>query len=82
MLFWQMYRDRPEIPLRYARSDGTLTVEVGPCPGELEIVLYGVRATAASVSGWPLPLDDALGGGQAVCLDGAGGAVVTFRLDQ
>jgi alpha-D-xyloside xylohydrolase len=73
--------DAPQIPVRYTRRGAELTVEIGACPGELEIVLYGERATAASVAGWPLPLDEALGGGQGVCLDGTRGAVVTFELE-
>ncbi len=72
--------DRPEIPVRYARHGDELTVEVGACPGEVEIVLHGVRATTVTVGGQDLPLAETPGV-QAVRLDGAAGAVLEFQLE-
>jgi hypothetical protein len=71
--------DRPEIPVRYVRNADHLAVAVGPSPGQVEIVLYGVAAAAASVNGRPLTLGETLGG-QFVRLDGTEGVTVEFQL--
>jgi hypothetical protein len=72
--------DRPDIPVRYARRPGHLTVEAGPSPGQVEIVLYGVPAVKASLDGQPLTLGETPGG-QFVCLDGTNGTTIDFQLD-
>ena len=72
--------DRPDIPVRYTRQAGSLTVEVGPSPGRVEIVLYGVRAAAASLEGQPLPLE-VLPAGQRVVFEGTAGAKIEVQLD-
>jgi alpha-D-xyloside xylohydrolase len=71
--------DRPDIPVRYTRRNGSLTVEVGPCPGAVEIVLHGLAATAASLDGRPLPLSQTPGG-QSVRCDGSAGTTIEFTL--
>jgi alpha-D-xyloside xylohydrolase len=71
--------DRPDILVHYERRDDSLTVEVGPSPGTVEIVLYSVAAATASLGGRPLPLGEAQGG-QFVRFDGSGGAKIDFRL--
>ncbi len=69
--------ERPDIPVRYTRRTDSLTVEVGPCPGVVEVVLYGVAASAASRDGQPLPLCET-SGGQCTSFDGTPGAKIEF----
>jgi hypothetical protein len=71
--------DLPDIPVRYERRADSLTVEVGPSPGTVEMVLYGVTATAASLDGQSLTLGE-VQSGQFVRFDGGGGAKTEFRL--
>jgi hypothetical protein len=71
--------DRPDIPVHYVRSADSLTVEVGPSPGVVEIVLYGLAATAARLDGQPLDLGGEPGG-RSVRFDGSAGSTVEFRL--
>jgi alpha-D-xyloside xylohydrolase len=71
--------DRPDIPVRYVRHADRLTVEVGPCPGTIEIVLYGLRTNAATQNSQPLPLGESPGG-QFVRVDGRAGTKIDFRL--
>jgi alpha-D-xyloside xylohydrolase len=73
--------DRPDIPVHYVRRADSLTVEVGPSPGVMEMVLYGVAATAARLNGQPLDLGEKLGG-KSVRVDGSAGATVEFRLER
>jgi alpha-D-xyloside xylohydrolase len=73
--------DRPDIPVRYVRRAGFLTVEVGPISGSVEVVLYAVAVAAASLNGQPIPLDK-LPGGQRVRFDGTAGAKIEFRLSE
>jgi alpha-D-xyloside xylohydrolase len=71
--------DRPEIPVQYVREGQHLAVEVGACPGQVEVVLYGLQAAAASEANRPLALGQ-VPGGQAVRLDGTRGARIDFQL--
>jgi alpha-D-xyloside xylohydrolase len=71
--------DQPNIPVRYVRHADHLTVEVGPSPGTLKVVLYGLTAAAASLDGQCLPLGET-SGGQFVRVDGRGGTKIEFRL--
>jgi alpha-D-xyloside xylohydrolase len=71
---------QPDIPVRYNRRASSLTVEVGPSLGALEIILYGVTATRASLGSQPLTLAQ-MPGGQCVRLDGTSGAKIEFRLE-
>jgi len=71
--------DRADIPVRYTRQGDQLTVEVGATPGQVEIVLYGVPATSASLGGKALTLHRHPGG-QLVRVEGIRGATVTFEL--
>ncbi|MBN1259147.1 MAG: DUF4968 domain-containing protein [Anaerolineae bacterium] len=43
--------DAPEIPVRYEYRGNELTVEVGPAPGEIEILVYAVKIGAARLDG-------------------------------
>jgi alpha-D-xyloside xylohydrolase len=71
--------DLPGIPVHYVRRAGSLTVEVGPSPGAVEIVLYGPVASGARVDGRSLDLGE-VPGGQTVRFDGSAGATVEFIL--
>jgi len=71
---------RPDILVRTARRADALTLEIGPSPGAVEVVLYGLTAVAASLGGQPLPLDETPGG-QCVRFDGTAGAKIEFRLE-
>jgi alpha-D-xyloside xylohydrolase len=73
--------DRPDIAVHMVRRAGFLTVEVGPSPGAVEIVLYGLAATAARLEDRALRLS-AKPGGQSVRFDGTAGAKVEFRLER
>jgi alpha-D-xyloside xylohydrolase len=64
---------QPGIPVRYARRSRELAVEVGACPGKVDIVLYGLRAASASIEGKALILGETPGG-QSVHFDGTGAA--------
>jgi alpha-D-xyloside xylohydrolase len=72
--------DRADIPVRYAQRANALTVEIGPSPGTVEVVVYGLRAASASVEGQALRLEG-IAGGQRVSLDGSAGARIEFRVD-
>jgi len=39
--------DWPDIPVRYWREGESLRIEVGPCPGQAEIVIYGFPVRSA-----------------------------------
>ena len=71
--------ERPEIRVRYTRQNNTLRVEVGAAPGQVELVLYGLTATAASRAGQSLPLQPHQGG-QLVRFEAASAEIVTFFL--
>ncbi|MGD9145698.1 MAG: glycoside hydrolase family 31 protein [Anaerolineae bacterium] len=71
--------DRPDIPVHYVRQADSLTVEVGPSPGVVEIVLYGLAANAARMNGQSLDLGEKPGG-QFVRFDGSAGARVEVGL--
>lgn len=71
--------DKPDIPVRYTLQGTQLTIEVGPCLGELCVELYGVKAIEASANGQSLPLEK-VPGGQRVCCEAAPGAQLQFRL--
>lgn len=71
--------DKREIPVHYARQGDSLTVEVGACSGEVEIVLYGLQAAAASVDGRPLTMSETAGG-QYVRFDGTRNTKTDLRL--
>jgi alpha-D-xyloside xylohydrolase len=71
--------DRPDIPVGYSRHGQSLVVQVGASPGEVEIVLYGVRAASASVESQDLALSEAPGG-QSVHFDGTRGTTIDFQL--
>ena len=73
--------DRPDIAVHMVRRAGFLTVEVGPSPGAVEMVLYGLAATAARLEDRALRLS-AKPGGQSVRFDGTAGAKVEFRLER
>lgn len=73
--------DQPDIPVRYARHGHSLTVEVGPSPGIVELALYGVTADAASLDGQPLRLVETAAG-QCIRWDGSAGSAIEFRLDE
>lgn len=72
--------DRPEIRVSYARRDNRLEVEVVAAPGQVQLVLYGVSAAAASRAGQPLPLLD-FQGGQLLCIEDALTGLVTVTLN-
>jgi alpha-D-xyloside xylohydrolase len=71
--------DRPDIPVRYVRHADSLSVEVAPSLGVVEVVLYGVTATEASLNNLPLTIGE-MPGGQSVRFDCTAGAKVEFRL--
>jgi hypothetical protein len=71
--------DRPDIPVHYVRQADSLTVEVGPSPGVVEIVLYGLAANAALMNGQSLDLGEKPGG-LFVRFDGSAGARVEVGL--
>ncbi len=71
--------DKPDIPIRYARRGQQLRVEIGPAPGQVEVVLYGVSAKVAERDGQPLPLQK-YPGGQGVRFEGRQPGTVTFSL--
>jgi alpha-D-xyloside xylohydrolase len=73
--------DKPEIPVHYARLGDSLTVEVGACPGEVEIVLYGLQAAAASVGGRALMMTETAGG-QSVRFDGTQDTKIGLHLSR
>ncbi|MGD8793660.1 MAG: glycoside hydrolase family 31 protein, partial [Anaerolineae bacterium] len=54
--------DRAPIPVAYTRDGQKLAVEIGPCPGQVEVVLYGLRAASARAAGRPLALGEVPGG--------------------
>jgi hypothetical protein len=75
--------DQPGIPVRYGREGESVHVEVGVCPGQVEIVVYGLaarRVTAGlgehghSVALVPCP------GGWRATLDGQAGITLTLML--
>jgi hypothetical protein len=72
--------DQPDIPVNYTRQASSLSVEVGPSPGTVDVLLYGLVATEASLDGQPLPLS-ATPGGQQVRFDGTAGARIEFQID-
>jgi alpha-D-xyloside xylohydrolase len=72
--------DRRDIPVRYVRRADSLTVEVGPSPGAVEVELYGVTVAAASLDGQLLPLGETPGG-QCVHLNGPDGGKIEFQLE-
>ena len=72
--------DRPDVPVHCTRRAGSLTVEVGPSPGVVQVVLYGVQASAAQIEGTWLALDE-IQGGQSVRFDGKRGAKIELKLD-
>lgn len=63
--------DKPDIPVWYKRDGTELKVDIGPAPGLVEIVLYGVAARTAICQGKALDLFHCPGG-QFVCIDGRG----------
>ncbi len=69
--------DRPDIPVRYVREDGQLTIEIGPAPGQVEIAVYGMPIDAATWDGRPLALNKH-SGGHSIHIDGTkpGGLVL------
>jgi alpha-D-xyloside xylohydrolase len=75
--------DQPDIPVRYWREGQTMRVEVGACPGEVEIVIYGleVRSAASGLGeqGRAVPLTPCPGG---ICatLDGRTGIRLTLTV--
>lgn len=78
--------DSPDIPVQYQRQGDHLSVELGAAPGRVEIVLYGIRARAASLNDQPLELlprqGSAAGAGELarVCFDGHTPSRVVFQL--
>jgi alpha-D-xyloside xylohydrolase len=75
--------DQPGIPVHYRREVQTLHVEVGACPGQLQLVLYGLTARSAHAGAGsdarPLLLTPCPGGCQAT-LNAQTGASVIFIL--
>jgi alpha-D-xyloside xylohydrolase len=72
---------RPAIAARYRREGQALTVEVDATAGAVEIVLYGVKATAARQGEEALALESVLGG-QRVRVDGRRGSALVFELEE
>ncbi len=71
--------DNPAIAVRYERRGSLLLVEVGAAPGQVEIVLYGLAASAASCDGQRLALQ-LHGQGQMVRFGATKPASVVFQL--
>ena len=71
--------DKADIVVRYWRTDAELHVEVGPTPGRVNIVLYGLMARAARAGTLPLSLANVTDG-QVATVDGRQGNSVTFEL--
>jgi hypothetical protein len=72
---------RPAIAARYRHEGQALTVEVDATAGAVEIVLYGVKATAARQGEEALALESVLGG-QRVRVDGRRGSALVFELEE
>jgi alpha-D-xyloside xylohydrolase len=73
--------DRPDIPVRYVRYGDSLIVEIGPSPGAIEVVLFGVKTATACLDGQPLPIGN-VPGGESIRFDGTAGTKVEFRLER
>jgi alpha-D-xyloside xylohydrolase len=71
--------DKPDIQVAYTRQGDRLKVECSPAPGQVEVVLYAVRAVSAHRSGQPLSLHDCPGG-QVVRFDGRQAGKLEFIL--
>lgn len=73
--------DRSTIPLRYERAGEYLHVTLGAAPGQVELVLYGVRSRAAWLDGVPLDLETLPEDVPLARFDGGAERRVTFQLE-
>ncbi|MGC8787135.1 MAG: glycoside hydrolase family 31 protein, partial [Anaerolineae bacterium] len=73
--------DRPGIPVRYRRNGNKLNVGVGPAPGLVEIVLYGVTVQGANCDGIALDVLHCPGG-QLVRVNGTKPVIVEIQLTE
>jgi alpha-D-xyloside xylohydrolase len=71
--------DTPGIPLSYRRLDDRLFLDVGPTPGQVKVIIYGLPIVSAHRNGQPLPVE-VFANGQIVDFDGRSTSHVEFYL--
>jgi alpha-D-xyloside xylohydrolase len=72
--------DKPPILIRYELRPNHLAVQIGAAPGQVELILYGLRARQAEVEGNPVVLETCPGG-QALRFGASQGARVMIACD-
>jgi alpha-D-xyloside xylohydrolase len=72
--------DKPDINVRYTRTEKQLTVEVDPTPGDVELIVYGVSVTQATCNEKSLAIQ-AKQDKQTVRFDAKASTKITFEIE-
>ena len=67
---------KDDMRVAYGREDSTLTVEIDPTPGQVELVCYGIQVHRATINDKMIEVNAG-----RVAFDGQAGALVTLTID-
>ena len=73
--------DHVDIPIRYHVEPGTLTVEVGAVPGQVELVVHGFNVARATKGEKLLPIQPTANGGVLAHFEGTAPQVAIFEAE-